>query len=63
MKDYGPSSLTEQLWRSALTVLFAIVVIYIAWQLIQSLLGPLIMVVVVLGIIRLAVGWRSRSGW
>jgi hypothetical protein len=63
MNDMGPSGLSDQLWRSSLTVLFTVAVIYVSWQLLQRLLGPLILIVVLLGILRLATGWRGRNRW
>lgn len=56
-------SFIDQLWRSALTVLFTMAVIFMAWQLMQHLIVPLIVIVVLLGIIRLAFGWRSHNDW
>jgi hypothetical protein len=63
MSSPGPRNVTDQLSRSALTVLFTVVVIHVSWQLIQPLLGPLILIIAVLGVVRLAVGFRGRSGW
>ncbi|MDJ0769417.1 MAG: hypothetical protein QNJ12_11510 [Ilumatobacter sp.] len=63
MKQLQPSSITDQLWRSALTVLFTIAVVYISWRLISTLIAPLILIVVVLGIIRLVIGARRQDRW
>lgn len=63
MRPDRPSGLTDELWRASLSVLFTIVVIAIAWQLIQQFIGPLIIIVMLLGIIRMAFGFRARRGW
>ncbi len=62
MPEYGPGSWTGQIWRSGLTLLFTMVVLFIAWELASRLLGPLIIMLMLLGIIRLAFGFR-RSRW
>lgn len=63
MSSRDPSGLTDELWRASLTVLMAAVAVFIAWQLIEQFIGPLIVIVMLLGIIRLAFGVRSRRGW
>ncbi len=59
-RDLRPGGVVDELWRSALSVLSSMVVIFIAWKLIQSFIGPLLILVIVLGIIRLAFGFRAR---
>jgi hypothetical protein len=52
----------EHPWRAALTLLLSAVAMHVAWSLVQPLLGPLAMVVVLVGVVRLAAGWRHRNG-
>lgn len=63
MRPDRPSGLTDELWRSALSVLFTVVVIFIAWRVVEHFVGPLLVLVLLLGIIRLAFGFRARRGW
>lgn len=58
--SHGP---IEQIWRAALTLLLAAIATYVAWTLLQSVIGPLIIIVALVVILRLAVGWRSRNDW
>lgn len=64
MKYYGPSSWTDQLWKSGLALLFTMVVLFIAWELASRLLGPLVIILLLFGVMRLAIGvGRRRDGW
>lgn len=64
MKHYGPSSLTDQLFKSGFTLLATMVMLFIAWELASRLLGPLIVILMLLGVIRFALGVsRRRDGW
>ena len=60
MREHGPSSWTDQLFKSGLTLLLTMVVLYITWELASRLLGPLIVILVLLAIIRMAFGFRWR---
>jgi len=55
--------MTDQLLRSGLTLLVTMGMLYIAWELASRLLGPLIIILMLLGIIRMAVRVSTRSRW
>lgn len=59
-----PMRWSDQLWRSALTLLFAAVVVYVAYKLFSALWPFLLIVAGLVLVIRIAIGAeRSRSGW
>jgi hypothetical protein len=59
-----PGRWTDSVWR-ALVVLVAVAGgVYLAWQVLRLVLGPLVLAACVVGIIRLAMlGYRRHSGW
>lgn len=58
-----PDSWLDRLQKSSFELLLAVVALVIAWQLLRQLLVPLVVIVVLVAIIRLAVGWSRRGGW
>lgn len=63
MRNYGPSTFTDQLFRSGLTLLLTMAILFIAWELASRLLGPLAIVLVLFGLVRLTAGFGGRSRW
>lgn len=62
--ELNPERWTDSLWRAVLVVLVAAGGVYLAWQLLRVVLGPLVIVACLVGVIRLAVGgYRRHSGW
>lgn len=57
--------LIDELWRASLTIVLVSFALSIAWSLLQRFIGPLAILVLLLGIIRIAVGFarRRRDGW
>ncbi len=56
-------SWSSSLMRAAWTVLFVAIVAYVAWQLLRVVVGPLIVVLVLVGIIRFAIVGRRGDHW
>ena len=54
---------TTAISRAAWTLLLAVLCLFVTWQLLRQLLVPLVLIVVLIGIIRLAVSWSRRDGW
>lgn len=64
MTTPSPEGLTDKLWKSTLTILMAAGGLFFGWQLIRPVLPALIVLLVLLFIMRLAVGFsRSSRGW
>ncbi len=64
MNTPSPSGWTDQLWRAVVTLLVAAVAVYVAWRLFSAVMPMLIVIVVLLAILRLAIGgYQRRSGW
>lgn len=64
MRYSSPERWTDQLQRATITLLAAAVGLYIAWQLISTILPVLIILSVLMLIIRLALGLGRRGdGW
>lgn len=63
MNTQGPTSWTGALTKAAWTLLLTAVAVFIAWQLLKALLVPLIVVLALVGVMKLAVGVRNRDGW
>ena len=49
--------------RAAWTVLFVAIAVYVAWQLLRVIVVPLIVLLILLGIIRIAIGGRRSDRW
>jgi type IV secretory pathway VirB2 component (pilin) len=60
--EHPSRGLSDHLWRAALTLLLSAVAMHVAWSLVRPLLGPLAVVVVLVGVVRLAAGWWHRNG-
>jgi hypothetical protein len=59
----APDSWLERLQRSSFQLLLAAIALMIAWRLLRQLLVPLVVIAVLLGILRLALGWWRRDSW
>jgi CHASE2 domain-containing sensor protein len=59
----SPTSWADALSKAAWTLLLSAVVVFVAWQLLKQLIVPLVIIVALLGIIRVAVGAHRRDGW
>lgn len=63
MNAPSPGRWSDQLWRSALTLLATTVALYFAWQLLSAA-WPVILVMGCLAlVIRIAIGSTRRSEW
>lgn len=58
-----PDSWLDRLQKGSFALLVAVIALVIAWQLLRQLLVPLVVIVVLVGVIRLAVGWSRRDSW
>ena len=58
-----PASWTATLSKAAWTLLLATIAMFIAWQLLKQLVVPLIVIVALVGVFRLALGMYRRDGW
>ncbi len=58
-----PTSWMNSVRQAARTLLFVAVAAFVAWQLLRQLLVPLVVIVMLFAIIRVAVGWSRRDGW
>ena len=58
-----PQSWASALSKSAWTLLVAAIVVFVAWQLLKQLVVPLVVLVALVGIIRLALGAFRRDSW
>lgn len=56
-------SWTATLGKAAWSLLLAAVAVFIAWQLLKQLVVPLIVIVALVGVFRLALGMYRRDGW
>lgn len=64
MRSPSPERWTDQLWRATITLLAAAIGLYIAWQLISSLIVPLVIVAVLLFVLRIVFGVvGGRNQW
>lgn len=60
----SPSRWTDQVWRSALTLLAASLVVYWAWRLLSTTWPFLLVVGGLVLVLRIAIGTvRGRSDW
>lgn len=57
------SGWTKAVVKAAVTLLIAAFVAYTAWWLLRQLIVPIIVVIALVGIYRLAVGGSRRRGW
>ncbi len=60
MRPERPRRMMDELWRSSLSVLMSMTVLFVVWQLVQSLIVPLLFFIGMIGVIRLALGFHSR---
>jgi hypothetical protein len=58
-----PSNWTNTVIKAAWSLVFVAVAAYIVWWLLEPLLPLLVILLVLIGILRLAVGWFRRDGW
>lgn len=58
-----PERWTDQLWRAACVLLAAAVALHIGWNLMEPLMGVLIIFVVVMLVVRVAWSFRRRDEW
>ena len=58
-----PSNWTSTVVKAAWSLLFVAVAAYIVWQLLEPLIPVLFVLLVLIGILRLAMGWFRRDGW
>ena len=58
-ESHWTNGLTKATW----TLLFTALTAFVAWQLLKQLLVPLVVVLVLVGIIRVALGVSRRDGW
>ena len=54
---------TNAVSKAAWTLLLAVLVIYVSWQLVKQLLAPLVILLCLVGIIRFALGLPRRDKW
>ncbi len=60
---YPPSRWSDQLWRSALTLLAVVVLVNLAVGFARPLVAPLLVLAGLAVVFRLIVGFRSRDEW
>ncbi len=58
-----PDSWLDRLQKTSFELLLAVVALVVAWRLLRQLLVPLVLIVMLVCIVRLAVGWSRRDGW
>ena len=63
MSAGNSSSWSTTVRNAALTLLLAVVVVFVAWQLLKQILVPLIVLLCVIGITRVALGAFRRDRW
>jgi CHASE2 domain-containing sensor protein len=54
---------TNTLTKATWTIMFAAVGVFVAWQLLKQLVVPLLVVVCLICVLRLALGVSRRDGW
>jgi hypothetical protein len=54
---------SSALTRAAWTVLFVAIAAYVSWHLLRVVVGPLIVVLLLVGIIRFAIVGRRNDHW
>ena len=59
----APTHWTNAVVKAAVTLLIAAFIAYAAWWLLRQLLVPIVVVVALVGIYRLAFGGVRRRGW
>lgn len=59
----SPEHWTRALTKAALTLLIAAFVAYVAWWLLRQLIDPIVVVLALVVIYRLALGGVRRRGW
>jgi hypothetical protein len=59
----APQHWTAVIAKAAWTLLLAAVLVFISWQLLQQVLGVLLIGLGLLFVYRLALGWFRRDGW
>ena len=58
-----PQSWTNALSKAAWTLLLAVIVAFVAWQLLKQLVVPLVILLALVGITRVALGAFRRDTW
>lgn len=58
-----PDSWLDRLQKTSFELLLAVIALVIAWQLLRQLLVPMVVIVMLVGVIRFAIGWSRRDGW
>jgi CHASE2 domain-containing sensor protein len=58
-----PQSWTSGLTKAAWTLVVAAVLVFVAWKLLERVLGPLLVVLALIGIYRIALGVFRRDQW
>ncbi len=63
MSGQSPQSVSDAVVRAASTLLLAAIAVFVTWQLLEQFIVPLVIVVALVGIVRLALGMSRRDGW
>ena len=63
MIDQSPQSWSTSISKAAWTLLLAAIAVFIAWQLLEQLVVPLVVIVALITIFRIALGNFRREGW
>lgn len=58
-----PESWIGRLGKAAWTVVVAAILVFVAWQLLKRVLGPLIVVLVLIGVYRIVLGQFRKGQW
>lgn len=63
MNGSPPPNWMNSAVKAAWSLVFVAIAAYVVWWLLEPLLPGLLLVLVLIGVLRLAVGWFRRDGW